>query len=195
MSIADAKYCFIAVDIGRYGRTNDSLVFKESKIGRLLYEGPLGLPSLRPLPGTEGPPMPFVVVADEAFQMSQNLLKPYASRTLTSTQRIFNYRLTRARRYIECTFGILSGKWRVLTTTLQLRPEHVDEVVKACVVLHNFVISKEPFLLDMTETESNMISLENVAPRSTIEVMRMRDRFVEYFLSDVGRLSWQDKYN
>lgn len=29
--------------------------------------------------GTQGPPMPFVLVADEAFQISTNVIKPYAS--------------------------------------------------------------------------------------------------------------------
>lgn len=79
MATADAQYLFVAVDIGAYGRTNDSRVFKTSAMGRRLYSGNFGIPALRPFPGNDSPPMPLVVVADEAFQMCGNLLKPYAS--------------------------------------------------------------------------------------------------------------------
>ncbi|KAM4031970.1 uncharacterized protein ACNLHF_019364 [Anomaloglossus baeobatrachus] len=142
MAITDAEYKFIAVDIGAYGRSNDSQVFKMSPIGRQLYGNTFDFPTARPLPGTCDPPMPFVFVADEAFQLSPHLLKPYASRGLPQTQKIYNYRLSRARRMVECSFGILTNKWRVLLTAINLNIETVDEVVKACVVLHNFVFIK-----------------------------------------------------
>lgn len=45
---------------------------------------------------TDGPSLPYVLVGDAAFQMFTNLMKPYSSRGLTHTKRIFNYRLTRA---------------------------------------------------------------------------------------------------
>ncbi|KAM4034471.1 uncharacterized protein ACNLHF_021105 [Anomaloglossus baeobatrachus] len=108
MAITDAQYKFIAVDIGAYGRSNDSQVFKMSTMRRQLYVNTLDIPSARPLPDTCDPPMPYVFVADEAFQLSEHLLKPYASRGLMPTQKIFNYRLSRARRMVECTFGILT---------------------------------------------------------------------------------------
>ncbi|XP_056391153.1 uncharacterized protein LOC130284639 [Hyla sarda] len=94
IAIANAQYKFVAVDIDSYGRSNDSRVFKSSAMGKRLYSGDFGLPAPRPFPGTEGPPMPFVVVGDEAFQMCANLLKPYSNRGRNFRQRIYNYRLT-----------------------------------------------------------------------------------------------------
>ncbi|XP_044160431.1 protein ALP1-like [Bufo gargarizans] len=82
MAIADAEYRFVAVDVGAYGRTNDSMVFKNSYMGRSLYNREFDFPQPQPLPGTDAPPMPFVLVGDEAFQMCGNLLKPYSSRGL-----------------------------------------------------------------------------------------------------------------
>ncbi|XP_069588426.1 uncharacterized protein [Ranitomeya imitator] len=140
MAIADANCKFLAVDIGAYGRFNDSQVFKTSLMGRRLYGDTFDFPPARPLPGTTEPPMLYVCVGDEAFQLSPHLLKPYASRDLTRTKRVFNYRLTRPRRVVECAFGILTAKWRVLLTAIKLHTETVDEVVKACVVLHNYRI-------------------------------------------------------
>ncbi|XP_069800071.1 uncharacterized protein [Dendropsophus ebraccatus] len=158
MAIADAQYKFVAVDIGLFGWTNDSRVFKNSSMGRRLYTGTFGLPDPRPFPGTDGPLVPFVVVADEAFQMCENLLKPYSSRGLNYRQRIYNYRLTRARRFVECAFGILMAKWRVFTRPIQLQPDVVDELIKAAVVLHNFVLSKEPISSELTEKDTTKIN-------------------------------------
>ncbi|XP_069610675.1 uncharacterized protein [Ranitomeya imitator] len=192
MAIADANCKFLAVDIGAYGRSNDSQVFKTSPMGHCLYGDTYDFPPARPLPGTTGPPMPYVCVGDEAFQLSPHLLKPYSSRDLTRTKKVFNYRLTRARRVVECAFGILTAKWRVLLTAISLHIRTVDEVVKACVVLHNYVLSKEPVSVDDEDLETTLWDYHSSSVRSAGSVSRMRDNFAEYFVSPVGRVPWQD---
>ncbi|XP_056422433.1 uncharacterized protein LOC130362270 [Hyla sarda] len=57
MAVADVQYRFIAVDMGSYGRTNDSRGFRNSVMGRRIYSGEMGLPEPRAFPGTDGPPM------------------------------------------------------------------------------------------------------------------------------------------
>ncbi|XP_069621976.1 uncharacterized protein [Ranitomeya imitator] len=192
MAIADADYKFVAVDIGAYGRSNDSQVFKLSSMGRHLYGKTFQFPPPRPLPQTSDPPMPFVCVGDEAFQLSEHLLKPYSSRGLTNTKKIFNYRLTRARRMVECAFGILTAKWRVLLTSINLNTNTVDEVVKACVVLHNYVISKEQLSIEDHSAETTLMDYSIHTYRSSATVSRIRDHFAEYFISPQGRIHWQD---
>ncbi|XP_069620808.1 netrin-4 isoform X1 [Ranitomeya imitator] len=88
MAIADANCRFLAVDIGAYGRSNDSQVFKNSPMGRCLYGDTYNFPPARPLPGTSEPAMPYVCVGDEAFQLSPHLLKPYSSRELHRTKQV-----------------------------------------------------------------------------------------------------------
>ncbi|KAM4029736.1 uncharacterized protein ACNLHF_022392 [Anomaloglossus baeobatrachus] len=192
IAITDAHYKFVAVDIGAYGHSNDSQVFKMSVMGRQLYGNTLDFPAERPLPDTTGPPMPFVFVADEAFQLSEHLLKPYSSSGLTQTKKVFNYRLSRARRMVECSFGILTAKWQVLLTAINLKTETVDEVIKACVVLHNFVISKESINVDENAEQSTLRDYTNVSVRRSVPVCRLRDKFADYFMSPEGRLEWQD---
>ena len=51
---------------------------------------------------TNGKGMPFVVVGDEAFVLSEHVLRPYSNRNLSVQQRIYNYRLIRARRMVDC---------------------------------------------------------------------------------------------
>ncbi|XP_054734545.1 putative nuclease HARBI1 [Anastrepha obliqua] len=75
-------------------------------------------------------PLPHLFVGDAAFPLRTNL----------RTKRIFNYRLSRARRVIENSFGILTARWRILRTTIEYDPKNCEKVVLACIVLHNFII-------------------------------------------------------
>lgn len=64
------------------------------------------LPDPSPLPGEEIP-FPYVF---EAFSFTNYIMRPYSRKTLTDENRIFNYRLSRARQVIENTFGILTAR-------------------------------------------------------------------------------------
>ncbi|XP_018400695.1 PREDICTED: uncharacterized protein LOC108778099 isoform X1 [Cyphomyrmex costatus] len=103
MAVASALYRFLLVDIGAEGR--HSGVFKNSLMGQLFADYKLYLP-LPSLIVENGDPMPYVLVADEAFQLTNYTMRPYPGKILTYDRRIFNYRLSRARRVVENTFGI-----------------------------------------------------------------------------------------
>ncbi|KAM4021672.1 uncharacterized protein ACNLHF_026994 [Anomaloglossus baeobatrachus] len=193
MAIANASYKFLAVDIGAYGRSNDSQIFKTSIMGRNLYGDRFSFPPPSPLPQTSGPPLPFVILADEAFQLHTHLLKPYSSRGLTYEQKIFNYRLSRARRMVECAFGILTAKWRVLTTAINVKVDTVDDIIKACIVLHNYLLSNGVTPVEEELSDCNLQDFSNITFRSGREVLAIRDQFAAYFVTDAGRLEWQDR--
>lgn len=106
MALVDADYKFICIDVGGYGSTCDSTVFKNSGFGRkFLSDDPsLNIPQDAALP-MQSIKLPFVIVADEAFPLKRNILRPYPGKNLSDMQRHFNYRLSRARRIVECAFG------------------------------------------------------------------------------------------
>ncbi|KAH9632492.1 hypothetical protein HF086_017040 [Spodoptera exigua] len=56
-----------------------------------------------------------------------------------SKERIFNYRLSRARRVVENAFGVLSSVYRVLRKPMLLEPEQATKVVLASVHLYNYL--------------------------------------------------------
>ena len=68
----------------------------------------------------------------------QNVLRPYPNRNPRVQQQIYNYRLTRARRMVECAFGILANKWKIFHRPLDVTPQFCDSIVKACCILHSF---------------------------------------------------------
>lgn len=79
----------------------------------------LNLPDSKPLPNFgNNTPVPHVFVDDEAFAMSHHVIRPYSRQNLDNKKRVFNYRLSRARRFVECAFGILANKWRVFHTSI-----------------------------------------------------------------------------
>jgi len=114
LAIADSNYNFIYVEVGAFGSSSDSNIFKKSAFSKLLERNELNVPGSKHLPNDEhGKAMPFVLLGDEAFALSEHVLRPYPNKGLSVKQRIFNYRLTRGRRVIECSFGILANKWRI----------------------------------------------------------------------------------
>lgn len=63
--------------------------------------------------------------------MTTKMMKPYPHRNLEKEKRIFNYRLSRARRVVENAFGILAHRWRVFLTTIKLSPDKVTDIILA----------------------------------------------------------------
>lgn len=58
---------------------------------------------------------------------------------------------------------------------LQLQPETVYDVIKANVVLHNFVMTKEPMQIEDPEMPITLPSISMPDARSTRAVLQMRD--------------------
>lgn len=140
MGIADAEYKLLYVDVGRDGRFSDGGVFNRSHFGQAMETNRLGLPQPSALPGQELA-VPYVLVADDAFASRANILKPYSQRGITMVQRVFNYRLSRARRIIENVFGIMLARFRVLRSPILLAAENTKKVTLACCVLHNYLMT------------------------------------------------------
>ena len=85
MALVDADYCFIAVAVVAIRKSGDSKVFKNSNIGRKVELNQLGIPGSMPLSSdNKGKCMPFVIVGDEAFTLSEYVLRPYLNRNLTT---------------------------------------------------------------------------------------------------------------
>lgn len=76
-ALVDADYNFLFVDVGSQGRISDGGVFKHTKLYDLIEKGKLKLPEKDVLPGRDRP-VPYVIVADEAFGLTEHIMKPYS---------------------------------------------------------------------------------------------------------------------
>lgn len=197
LAVVDADYCFQVVDVGGYGRTSDGGILANSVFGRALRAGTLQLPADLPLPGADHRgPQPHVFVADEAFPLRRNLMRPFPGRILPRERRLFNYRLSRARLVVENAFGILSSQWRMYRRAIEVHPEVAEKCVKATCVLHNFMRRTA----QMAAARGNSLVGEVqplpglgrlAANNSTREATRVRDAFTSHFSAE-GAVPWQD---
>ncbi|XP_025194756.1 protein ALP1-like isoform X2 [Melanaphis sacchari] len=181
MAVVDANLNFVVIDVGSYGREGDSNVFKECAFGKQLYEDKLNIPEPVVLPNTSANPQPYVFIGDEAFALHKNLLRPYPGRKLTDSRRVFNYRLSRARRTVECAFGVLANKWRVLHTAIQVEPDFTDDIIKACCILHNFVRKRDGINYEDSQTH-NFEDIEARGTGTRSDGVEVRDYFANYFM-------------
>ncbi len=137
-TICDARYCFTFVSIGSYRGENDSSVFQQSDLGRAFDQ----LPTKLGIPGGStygGRTMPYVLIGDDIFPLKPWLIKPYPGKKLQKEQRVFNYRLSRARRTIENAFGILAARWKIFQRPIKANVHLVDDTTGACLCLHNYL--------------------------------------------------------
>ncbi|XP_034065944.1 protein ALP1-like [Gymnodraco acuticeps] len=138
-ALVDSNYKFLYVDVGCNGRISDGGVFGGCSLQDALENRTFNIPAPAPLPASDQA-VCYHIVADEAFPLKEYLMKPYPNRRLAVEQRIFNYRLSRARRVVENAFGILANRFRVFLTTINIQDTaKVEAIVLACCALHNFL--------------------------------------------------------
>jgi len=85
-------------------------------------------------------------------------MQPFARSSLTSDKKkIYNYRHSRARRIVECAFGMMSKKFHILQRSMLVHPDFATTITLACCVLHNMIRMKEGIINDV---HSEMINVE-----------------------------------
>lgn len=137
-AVVNANYEFLYVNTGTNGSVADSSILNSTNFYQKMVNGDLNLPSPSALPGTNTI-VPYVFLGDSAFALNKNLMKPFPFKNISYEKRIFNYRLSRARRVVENAFGILASRFRVLRRPLDLDLKTIDIIVMACCALHNYL--------------------------------------------------------
>ena len=202
-AVVDADLMFIVIDVGEYGRNSDGAAFKTSDFGKALMNKELDLPNPSLIPGTDEE-MPYHFVADKAYPLNLNIMRPFDGRNLNNTRRVFNRRLSRARKVVECAFGILSRKWEIFQRPLRVQVDNAETIVKAACALHNFVRARDGEMRPETSTEmdtmeapslrqsAGLVNWEknNTPGRRPVDAIKARNALAEFFMSEGGRLQW-----
>ena len=207
LALVDANYKFLFCSIGAQGRCSDGGVFGESDLNKALDTNAINVPDPAPLPGGDEP-FPFCIIADDAFPLRNYLMKPFPHRNLEKRKRIFNYRITRARRCVENAFGIMANRFRVMLSPIILRPAKVKVIVQAACVMHNMLRTINPSTYTAgalsashdgrdqalcVNAVSNSLQGAKVTGRrsATQSAKYYREKLCDYFNNE-GSVSWQD---
>jgi hypothetical protein len=130
LAVVNAEYKFLYVDVGCNSRVSDGGVFNRCSLYHALATGTIELPPAIPLPG-QSQPVPYFFVADDSFAMRNYIMKLYPFKDQSAPDRIFNYRLSRARRIVENVFGITANRFHVLRKPLIQNPTNTVNIVLA----------------------------------------------------------------
>ncbi|XP_017466842.1 PREDICTED: uncharacterized protein LOC108359474 [Rhagoletis zephyria] len=102
-AICDSKFSFLDVFIGYPGSCHDANVWKNSPIYKGITSGRVELAK------------DAIILADSAYPLSKYLIAPYRDNGhLSREEKQFNYYLSSTKVFIEQTFGILRGKFKIL---------------------------------------------------------------------------------
>ncbi|XP_071509493.1 uncharacterized protein [Diadema antillarum] len=88
-------------------------------------------------------------------------MKRYGRRNFDQQQKIFNYRLSRARRVFENAFGILVLRFQCFLGQMRQEPDTVRLLGEAAIMLHNLIGKRYQTLdvrmLDQEDPQHNLI--------------------------------------
>lgn len=217
LAFVGPQYQFLYLDVGCQGSASDSSIFRRSTLWQAIQTNTINITPPRPLPESHDPifevsdiAIDYFFVCDDAFPLGKHLVKPYSSHNLTEERRIFNYRLSRARRISENAFGLLASRFRIFHTVISLKPENVTSVILACCSLLNYLIQNSPSyaLQDSMDVEvsgdllhgswrnevgsSKLETLPKCKQRCPKNEEDMRDIICD-FVNGPGAISWQWK--
>jgi len=82
LALVDADYKFLYVDVGCNGRVSDGGVFRDSSLNKAMKNNNLNIPPPKMM-DDNCTKLPYVIVADDAFPLSKNIMKPYPFRNLS----------------------------------------------------------------------------------------------------------------
>lgn len=215
MALVDANYNFIFVDVGCQGRISDGGVYRNTDLWTKFENKQLRLPADKPLPANNNM-LPYVFVVDSAFALNKHMMKPYSGiYDKGNEKRVFNYRLSRARRVVENAFGIMSSIFRIFRRPMLLNPEKVTSITMACALLHNFLrksktsssnycpqgtfdSEKEGEIIPGSwrqnhNNEASFLPIRKMPRRSPSDAKEVRELFTEYFMTN-GAVPWQNNF-
>ena len=220
LAVCNARYEFTLVDIGEVGRQSDSGIYNNSSMGHAIENRLLDFPLPEAISNyNPNQKFPYPFVADEAFALKSYMLRPYSrGGELNMQEVIFNYRLSRARRIIENSFGILASRFRIFRRPIIAATQNVKFYTKASIALHNFLIEIQQqdnyayCPADLVDHESasgrragqwrsetndihGLIPIRGQGSNNyTRSAKKTRDNFKDYFNSEAGAVSWQQEH-
>lgn len=127
LAVCDADYRLLYVDAGLNGRISDGGVYNRSNLAKALAENTVNLPPPKLLPGGLYP-VNHCIVADAAFAKRPYILKPIP-KDPDYLDRIYNYRISRARRTIENVFGLMAARFRIFRSYINLNNKKTTKVI------------------------------------------------------------------
>ena len=141
-AVADGNILFLDFSAGYPGSMHDARILQNSLAEqRTLYQRAEQGDILNgPVVDVDGHEIGPYLLGDSAYPISPWLQKPFPEAARDLSEIRFNRELSSARVKIECAFGCLKSRWRILQKRLDSNLAFSVKTAIACAVLHNFCI-------------------------------------------------------
>lgn len=140
--VADAEYKLVTTEVGGRGIQSDGGTFSTFALYESLESNQINMPPDQELLGTTKK-SPNVLFWDEAYPLKTYILNHTLEKNLTLERNMFKYELFRAHRCIECAFGILYSKWRILGKDKETSVEKTVVIIKCACILYIVVWERD----------------------------------------------------
>lgn len=196
LSVIDAHSRFIHIDIIDSDQCKPSNAYKCSNLYQALTSKTFLIPANESLDG-QTVPTRYSFIGDDFVEMDRYIIKSYEQHDhLSTSQKEFNRRLSRARMPVNMAFEILFYRFKIFHRTCDIDINICDLVVKTCCLLHNYFTQN---LLEIPKNYNNCKDLS--LPKSVLPLPNqncekyknaapMRDNVCSYFGNESLQEQW-----
>ena len=136
-AVVNGQKLFLDFACGYPGSMHDARVLRRSAIFRGAEGGDI---LIAPTVNINGQEIGPYLIGDSAYPLSPWLMKPYPEGTRDRDEIKFNKELSSARVKVECAFGLIKSRWRILQKRFDSTIDFAVKNAIACAVLHNLCI-------------------------------------------------------
>ncbi|XP_064479093.1 uncharacterized protein LOC135392307 [Ornithodoros turicata] len=182
LALVDHLYRFRYINLGSPGRCHDAHVYGRSRLCALVD----GEYFRSPVTTIEETPVAPVILCDQAFPLTTNLLKPFPNPPKETPQAMFNYNLSRTTRVVENAFGRLKARFRFVMKRMECRLPTAKRAIRAACILHNVCEALKDNVEHEWEREARMVDAKYGQPSHSTSVStdrghEVRNALMNYF--------------
>ena len=183
-AICDGYGKFINVEVKWQGSVHDARVFANCEKQNNYFSGKFNLFYKEILP--EHDCIPQLFLADPAYPLLLYVMKEY-EHCSTNKEVVFNQMLRSTWNTIECLFGKLKARWRILQRPMDIPVDKLPNVIYPCFVLHNFCEAQksaiDPVELEvvMQEERRTQLKQDKLNSYNSIQGEKIRSAITNFF--------------
>ena len=129
----------------QFGSRNDKHIVKLDKTVAMIRKGWYNAVKWRYTFGRveTGLATGIYLICDGGYLRWPSLMCPYQGASKASREGYFSSNIESVRKDVECVFGILKTRWKILESGIRFRDiERVEQIFNVCCMLHNMMLSE-----------------------------------------------------